>query len=226
MSLEIKDLLDLGQTSHSKLFQNHQYPWEVLSEIGKYLKEVVKPQILGSVSPQAVIEGDVFIDKGTIVEPFAYIKGPAWIGKNCQIRKGAYIRGNVISGDDCVLGNSCEFKNCVIFNNVQVPHFSYVGDSILGYKSHLASGVTLSNLKVTSGNIQLVLATQKIDTGLRKFGAIIGDFAEVGCHCVLNPGSIIGRHCILYPGVTWRGICPEETMVKLRQEHELTIRRK
>lgn len=226
MSLEIKDLLDLQQTDHKKLFGDLTHPWEVLPKISAYLKNELKPKVLGKVAATAVIDENVFIDKGTVIEPYVYIKGPAWIGKNCQIRKGAYIRENVIAGDDCVLGNSCEFKNCLLFNGVQVPHFSYVGDSVLGYKAHLASGVTLSNLKITPGNIVLQFRGKEVQTGLRKFGAIIGDHAEIGCHSVLNPGSVIGRESILYPSVTWRGICPAETIVKTKQEQILVMRKK
>lgn len=218
MNLFIPELLDLKQTEHAPLFFDFKYPWEVLPEIGKYLEKHLKPRILGKVSPHAVIEGAVFIDEETVVAPHVYIKGPVWIGKNCEIRPGAFIRGNVIVGDRCVMGNSCEFKNAVLFNEVQVPHFAYVGDSILGYRAHLASGVTLSNLKVTKGSIVLNDEGKRLDTKLRKFGAILGDYAEVGCHAVLNPGSIIGRHSTLYAGVSWRGICPPNKLVKLKQE--------
>lgn len=171
-----------------------------------------------------MIEGRVFIDEGSVIEPHVYIKGPTWIGKNCQVRHGTYVRGDVIVGDHCVLGNSCEFKSSVLFNDARVPHFAYIGDSILGYHTHVASGVTLSNLKMTKGNVELMVDGNKIDTGLRKFGAVLGDYAEVGCHCILNPGSVIGRHAVLYPGVSWRGICPPHTIVKLQQQQNLVAR--
>jgi UDP-N-acetylglucosamine diphosphorylase / glucose-1-phosphate thymidylyltransferase / UDP-N-acetylgalactosamine diphosphorylase / glucosamine-1-phosphate N-acetyltransferase / galactosamine-1-phosphate N-acetyltransferase len=221
MSLLISDLLDLSQTDHSRIFNELQYCWEVLPHISGYLQKNLKPKILGKVSPHAVIEGDVFIDEGTVVEPHAYIKGPAWIGKNCEVRQSAYIRGNVIAGDHCVLGNSCEFKNCFLFNHVQVPHFSYVGDSVLGYRSHLGSGVTLSNLKLTPGHVSVLFGGKRIDTGLRKFGAVIGDYAEAGCHSMLNPGSIIGRHSLLYPGTIWRGVSPPDSLVKFKHEFHI-----
>ena len=150
----------------------------------------------------------------------AVIKGPTIIGENCEIRSSAYIRGNVITGNGCVLGNASEFKNCILFNHAQVPHFSYVGDSILGHKAHLGAGVVLSNLKSTTGNVKV----NDLDTGLRKFGAIIGDEADIGCNCVLNPGSVIGRRAILYPNVLWRGVCPAGKVVKLRQVCEMTDR--
>jgi UDP-N-acetylglucosamine diphosphorylase / glucose-1-phosphate thymidylyltransferase / UDP-N-acetylgalactosamine diphosphorylase / glucosamine-1-phosphate N-acetyltransferase / galactosamine-1-phosphate N-acetyltransferase len=218
MNLLIPDLLDLKQTEHALLFRDCKYPWEVLPKIGKYLEKHLKHRTFGTISPSAVIEGPVFIGGGAIIGPNVYIKGPAWIGKDCEVRQGAFLRGNVIIGDRCIVGNSCEFKNAVLFNEVQVPHFAYVGDSILGFRSHLASGVTLSNLKVTKGNIVLLHEGKKIDTKLRKFGAIIGDYAEAGCHSVLNPGSIIGRNSTLYAGVSWRGICPPNKIVKLKQD--------
>jgi len=225
MSLLVSDLLDLSQTDHPSIFKGCKHPWEALPGIGGYLQKHLKPNILGKVSPHTVVEGAVFIDEGTVVEPHVYIQGPAWIGKDCQVRHGAYLRGNVIAGNRCVLGNSCEFKNCILFNEARAPHFAYVGDSILGYQSHLGAGVTLSNLKVTEGNVEIVMDGKKMDTGLQKFGAVLGDHAEAGCHCVLNPGSILGRHAILYPGVSWRGFCPADTMVKLNQERTQVARR-
>ncbi|MDD2707582.1 MAG: UDP-N-acetylglucosamine diphosphorylase [Verrucomicrobiae bacterium] len=218
MSLAPKDLLDFQATEHAALFDGCQYAWEPLGRLGDYLKSNLKPVIQGKVSPAAVIEGPVFIGEGTVVEPHVYIKGPAWIGKECEIRQGAYLRGNVIAGDGCVLGNSCEFKNCLLFNEAEVPHFAYVGDSILGHHAHLGSGVTLSNLKILEGNVEVLSDGKRINTGLRKFGAIIGDRAQVGCHCVLNPGAVIGRGAVLYAGVSWRGVCAAGKVVKLRQE--------
>lgn len=221
MSLLVEDLLDLKQTDHALLFQNCKYPWEALSKIGPYLAEHLRPGHFGKIHPSAVLEGIVFIGEGTVIEPNVYIKGPVWIGKNCQLRQGAYLRGNVITGDGCVLGNSCEFKNSILFHEAQVPHFAYVGDSILGHHAHLGSGVTLSNLKITPGNVEVVVQGDRLDSGLRKFGAILGDHSEAGCHCVLNPGSVLGRGSRLYPGVSWRGVCAPNMMVKLKQEHLL-----
>jgi NDP-sugar pyrophosphorylase family protein len=152
------------------------------------------------------------------------IKGPVWIGRDCEVRQGAYLRGGVIAGDGCVLGNSCEFKNCLLFNEAKIPHFAYVGDSILGYHAHLGAGVVLSNLKITEGNVELMISGNRIDTGLRKFGAIFGDYAEAGSNCVLNPGSVLGRRAQLYPGVSWRGVCASNTIVKLQQQHNLAVR--
>jgi len=156
----------------------------------------------------------VFIGENTVVEPGAYIKGPAWIGPNCQIRHGAYIRENVIVGAGSVIGNSSEIKNSLLFNGCQIPHFNYVGDSILGAKVHLAAGVIVSNLKLNGDFITLNAGNAIVSTGLRKFGALIGDRAEVGCNAVLNPGSVIGRHSLIYAGVSWRGILPANSIAK------------
>ncbi|MBI4024914.1 MAG: UDP-N-acetylglucosamine diphosphorylase [Verrucomicrobia bacterium] len=224
MSLFVSELLDLSQTDHAGLFEGCVYPWEALPKIGVYLEQHLKHENFGKISPRTVIEGSVFVDIGTVIEPHVHIRGPVWIGKNCEIRHGAYLRGNVIVGDGCVLGNSCEFKNCVLFNEAKVPHFAYVGDSVLGYHSHLGSGVTLSNVKITQGSIEIMFSGAKINTGLRKFGAILGDHAEAGCHCVLNPGSVLGRRAMLYPGVSWRGVCPPNTIVKLQQQQSIVGR--
>ena len=153
------------------------------------------------------------------------IKGPAWIGENCEIRSGCYIRENVILGDGVVAGNSCEFKNCLVFNEAQVPHYNYVGDSILGHKAHLGAGVILSNVRLDRAPVVIHTADGAVSTGLRKFGAIVGDHAEVGCNAVLSPGSVIGRSCIVYPGTQWRGVLPEKSIAKLRQDIQIVPRR-
>ena len=169
---------------------------------------------------------DVFIGEGTIVEHGAMIKGPAWIGANCHVRNGCYIRENVIVGDGAVLGNSCEFKNCLLFDGAQVPHFNYVGDSILGHKSHLGAGVILSNVKLDHGEIVVEAAPgERVNTGLRKFGAVLGDHAEVGCNAVLNPGSILGRRTVVYPGAQWCGVLPANSIAKFRQSFSVLARR-
>jgi NDP-sugar pyrophosphorylase family protein len=198
-----EDLLDLSQFQFPELFDGCEFAWDALRKIADFVKE-----------------GKV-VGKGTVIEEGATIKGPAIIGRDCEIRANAYIRGNVIVGDGCVLGNACEFKNCVLFNGCQVPHFSYVGDSILGHKAHLGAGVILSNVKSVPGNVQV----EGKDTGLRKFGAIIGDGADIGCDCVLNPGSIIGRNSILYPNISWRGMCPANSIVKLLQQQQVITRK-
>ncbi len=153
------------------------------------------------------------------------IKGPAIIGRNCQIRHNAYIREHVIIGDNCVVGNSTEVKNALLFNHAVAPHFNYVGDSILGCKAHLGAGVVLSNVKSLPGNVTVEVEGKPLDTGLRKFGALLGDGAEVGCNAVLNPGSIIGRGAVVYPCANWRGILPANMIAKNRGPVEVVVRR-
>ncbi len=230
-----ENFLDLKQFPFPELFDGCDHVWDALKKLPEFIKQRLKPARLGTTLGTPFIADDVFIGKGTVVEHGATIKGPAIIGENCQVRSSAYVRGNVIVGNECVLGNASEFKNAVLFNNVQVPHFSYVGDSILGYKTHLGAGVILSNVKSIKGNVTVggtrgegrgAKSETAIDTGLRKFGAVIGDGSDIGCNCVLNPGSIIGRNCVLYPNVLWRGVCPADSIVKLRQQHEIIVRRK
>ncbi len=153
------------------------------------------------------------------------IKGPAIIGRNCQIRHNAYIREHVLIGDNCVIGNSCEVKNSLLFNQSAAPHFNYIGDSILGYEAHLGAGVKISNFKVIGGNIRVEIDGKPFDTGLRKFGAIIGDRADVGCNAVLNPGSIIGKSSVIYPNTNWRGVLPANSIVKNKSLQEIVARR-
>ncbi len=221
-----EEFLDLKQFAYPGLFDGCEHVWDALKKIAEFAKAHLKPAQLGTKLGTPYIADDVMIGKGTVIEHGAVIKGPTIIGENCEIRSSAYVRGNVIVGDGCVLGNASEFKNAVLFNGVQVPHFSYVGDSILGYKAHLGAGVILSNVKSTKGNVTVKNDGREIDTGLRKFGGIIGDQADVGCNCVLNPGSLIGRNAILYPNVLWRGVCPADSVVKLRQQHDVVARRK
>jgi NDP-sugar pyrophosphorylase family protein len=208
------DYLDLKQTDHAALFHGVTQVWEILPKLVHYLEEQLVPANFGRTIGDPVIGDHVFIGRGTVVEPGAYIKGPAWIGADCQIRHGAYIRENVIIGAGSVVGNSCEIKNSFLCNGCQIPHFNYVGDSILGAKVHLAAGVIVSNLKLNGDFITLRVDEQIITTGLRKFGALIGDHAEVGCNAVINPGSIIGRKSLIYPGVSWRGTLPANSIAK------------
>lgn len=219
------DLFDLSQTGHAALFDGCELAWDALKRIKDYLKANLKPALLNRCEGDAFIDENVFIGEGTVVEDGAMIKGPAIIGRNCQIRHNAYIRGDVIVGDECLVGNSCELKNAVLFNNCQVPHFNYVGDSILGYKSHLGAGVVLSNVKAMKGNVTVELDGKPFDTGLRKFGALLGDGADIGCNAVLNPGSIIGRGAVVYPCTSWRGILPANMIAKNKAAIEVVVRR-
>ena len=207
-------LLDLSHTEHRLIFDNVTHAWEALAKISTYLQFRLKPGIYGKLIGKPFLSGAVFIGRGTVIEHGAMIKGPAWIGEGCEIRNGAYIRENVVVGNGVVLGNSCEFKNCLIFDEAQIPHFNYVGDSILGYKSHLGAGAILSNVRLDHAPVKIAAPEGVIETGLKKFGAIIGDHAEIGCNSVLSPGSIIGRDSIIYPGTSWRGVLPENSIAK------------
>jgi len=217
--------LDLDHTDHRVIFDNVEHVWQILEKIAPYLQFRLKPAMLGTLIGRPFLGPDVFVGEGTVIEPGAMIKGPAWIGEGCQIRNGAYIRENVIIGNHVVAGNSCEFKNCLIFDKAEVAHFNYVGDSILGYKSHLGAGVILSNVRLDRREVMVSLPDAAIPTGLKKFGAIVGDHAEIGCNSVISPGSIIGRGALIYPGVSWRGILPEKQIVRLRQQLDILPRR-
>ena len=219
------DLFDLTHTAHAALFEDCQYAWEALKRIRDYLRSNVRSELRNRCEGRAFIGPEVYIGEGTVVEDGVMIKGPAMIGRNCQIRHNAYFREDVIVGDDCVVGNSCELKNVMLFNHCQVPHFNYVGDSILGHNTHLGAGVVLSNVKVLRGNVHVEMDGQSVDTGLRKFGALLGDGVEIGCHAVLNPGSIIGRGSILYPGVNWRGVLAAGCVVKNKAPVEIAPRK-
>ena len=226
MTFLTADFLDLSHTEHRMLFESSVNVWDALKQLPSYLQFRMKPQVLGRLIGKPFVSNAVFVGKGTVIEHGAMIKGPAWIGEGCEIRNGCYIRENVIVGSGCVLGNSCEFKNAIVFDEAQIPHFNYVGDSILGYRAHLGAGVILSNVKLDRGEITVSAEPGVfIPTGLKKFGAIIGDRVEVGCNSVLNPGSIIGRDSIIYPGTQWRGICPAGSIVKTRFQSEIIARR-
>ncbi|MFY8267779.1 MAG: UDP-N-acetylglucosamine diphosphorylase [Terrimicrobiaceae bacterium] len=220
----IDEFFDLSHCEHRALFENVENVWDVLPKIAAYLQFRLKPGIHGRLIGKPFISGAVFIGKNTVIEQGAMIKGPAWIGENCEIRNGCYIRENVILGDGVVAGNSCEFKNCLAFDNAQIPHFNYVGDSILGFESHLGAGVILSNVRLDKGQVIIHGHEGRVPTGLRKFGAIIGDHAEIGCNAVLSPGSLIGRHSIIYPGSQWRGHLPSGHIAKLEQQFSIVPR--
>src|SRR6059058_956013 len=219
------DFLDLEHTAHPKLFENQNYVWDALKQIVSYLQFRLKPAVLGDLMGKPFISNRVFIGRGTVVEQGAVLKGPAWIGENCKIRSGCYVRENVIVGNGVVMGNSCEFKNCILFNGAQVPHFNYVGDSILGHRAHLGAGVKISNVKLMPENVTVEKDGVPFDTGLRKFGALLGDHTDIGCNAVLNPGTIVGRGSIIYPNVCWRGILPMNMVAKNKADIEVVVRR-
>jgi NDP-sugar pyrophosphorylase family protein len=219
------DLFDLTQSAHAALFDGCEYAWDALKHIQRYLEANLHPGLHNRCEGVAFIGERVFIGEGTVVEDGAMITGPAIIGRNCQIRHNAYIREHVIIGDNCTVGNACEVKNSILFNKAVAPHFNYIGDSILGFRAHLGAGVKISNVKLVPNNVTVVIDGKPFDTGLRKFGALLGDETDIGCNAVLNPGSIIGRGSVIYPNVNWRGILPANRIVKNQAAQEIVERR-
>lgn len=207
----IEKLLDLNETIASELFEGKTYPWEVLSEIKDFILKLGK-----TLDPEEYEyrEGDIWIAKSAKIAPTASINGPAIIGKDTEVRHCAFIRGNAIVGEGCVVGNSTELKNVVLFNCVQVPHYNYVGDAVLGYKSHMGAGSICSNVKSDKQLVVVKDGEEKIETGLKKFGAMLGDHVEVGCGSVLNPGTVIGRNSNIYPLSPVRGCVPADSIYK------------
>ena len=213
--LTIKELYTLDETIAKDIFEGVQYPWEVLPKIGDFIVE------LGNTLSEEEYEKrgeDVWIAKSAVVAPTAYINGPAIIGKNAEIRHCAFIRGKAIVGEGAVVGNSTELKNVILFNKVQVPHYNYVGDSILGYKSHMGAGSITSNVKSDKQLVTVKTPEGVIETGFKKFGAMLGDEVEVGCGSVLNPGTVIGRHTNIYPLSMVREFVPANSIYKKRGE--------
>ncbi|MDF9826267.1 NDP-sugar pyrophosphorylase family protein [Ereboglobus sp. PH5-10] len=219
--MKASDLYDLPESlgAFAPHFPAAAAPWTWLDAIGPALEAVLAaaPQSpLPPVPPGVHIEGGVVIGAGVKLPAHATIIGPAWIGPGTEIRPGAFIRGNVIIGANCVAGNSCEFKNCLLMDGVQVPHFSYVGDSILGNRAHLGAGVVLSNLRLDKKTVTVRTPDGVADTGLRKLGALLGEDAEVGCNAVLQPGVIMGRRALVMPTVAFAGYLPPATIARIR----------
>lgn len=214
--LKISELYsDLDQTMAKELLESRTYPWEVLPLISEF---IVK---LGSTLSEEEYEKrgeNVWIAKSAKVAPTAYINGPAIIGKDAEVRHCAFIRGNALVGEGAVVGNSTELKNVILFNKVQVPHYNYVGDSILGYKSHMGAGSITSNVKSDKKLVVVKGASGNIETGLKKFGAMLGDEVEVGCGSVLNPGTVIGSYSNIYPLSSVRGVVPAKSIYKNKNE--------
>lgn len=207
--IKISDLYDCGTPYLSKLFDSCEYPWELLPLIKEHISELIRDGIEGF----TLYSDNVLIGQNVTINPTAEINGPAIIGHGTEIRPGAYLRGNVITGSNCVIGNSSELKNCILLNKVQVPHYNYVGDSILGNHSHMGAGSICSNLKADGKNV-VIRGKESYDTGLRKVGAFLGDGADVGCGCVLNPGVVIGKETSVYPLTALRGIYDSGCIVK------------
>lgn len=209
--LLIKNLFDLTQTIAADLFEGCDYPWEVLPDIGEF---IVK---LGETLPESeyVKKGNnIWVARNAKISTTVAVRGPVIIGKGAEVRHCAYLRGNVIIGEGAVVGNSTELKNCVLFNKVQVPHYNYVGDSILGYKAHFGAGAITSNIKSDRSPVYIRYNGEKIETGLIKVGAMVGDGVEVGCNSVLNPGTVVGRDTNIYPLSMVRGFVPAKSIYK------------
>lgn len=212
---KIKNLYNLDETIAKELLEKYEYPWEVLPEINDFIIELGNK--LDENKYNKVGE-DIWIAKNAKVAPTAYIHGPSIIGENSEIRHCAFIRGKAIVGEGAVVGNSTELKNVILFNKVQVPHYNYVGDSILGYKSHMGAGSITSNVKSDKKLVVIKNKEEQIETGLKKFGAMLGDEVEVGCGSVLNPGTVIGRNTNIYPLSSVRGIVPKKSIYKNQNE--------
>lgn len=213
--LTVAKLFDLSQTQAETLLNRFQYPWEALPHIKEFILALGP---LLSKDEYEEIKENVWAAKSAVIFPTAYLNGPVIIGKNTEVRHGAFIRGSALVGDSAVVGNSTELKNVILFNNVQVPHYNYVGDSILGYRSHMGAGSITSNVKSDKTLVTVKYQGEKIATGLKKFGAILGDCVEVGCNSVLNPGSIICPNSNIYPLSMVRGVVPPKSIYKTASE--------
>lgn len=212
---KISNLYNLDETIAKDLFEGATYPWEVLPKISAFILQ------LGSTLSEEEYEKigeDVWIARSATVAPTAYIHGPAIIGKNAEVRHCAFIRGNAIVGAGAVVGNSTELKNVILFDRVQVPHYNYVGDSVLGFKSHMGAGSITSNVKSDKTLVTVAAEGGRLETGLKKFGAMLGDEVEVGCGSVLNPGTVIGTHSQVYPLSAVRGFVPAGSIYKKQGE--------
>lgn len=213
--LTVKELYTLEETIAGAIFEGVTYPWEILPKISSFILE------LGSTLSEEEYEkrgDDVWIARSAKVAPTAFINGPAIIGKEAEVRHCAFIRGNAIVGEGAVVGNSTELKNVILFNKVQVPHYNYVGDSVLGYKSHMGAGSITSNVKSDKKLVVVKTAEGNIETGMKKFGAMLGDEVEVGCGSVLNPGTVVGSHTNIYPLSSVRGYVPAGSIYKKQGE--------
>lgn len=208
--VRVAELFDCSVPYLKNLFDGCEYPWQILPRIGEYAENLVSDGIEGF---ELIAEG-ILVGKNVKIYENVTIEPPAIIGDGCVLRPGAFLRGNVILGENCVVGNSTELKNCVLLNSVQVPHYNYVGDSVLGNGAHLGAGAICSNLKSDKSTVRVKTDGGVYDTGIRKFGAALADNADVGCGCVLNPGTVVGKNTRIYPLVSVRGVVPSDRIVK------------
>lgn len=214
MKLELmknKEMFDMTHTIAGELFEKHEYPWEVLGDLKEFIEEA------GAGLPQneyKKIGPNIWIHRTAQMAPTIAMAGPMIIGPKAQVRQGAFLRGSVIIGEHAVVGNSCEIKNSILFDEVQVPHFNYVGDSVLGYKAHMGAGAVTSNVKADKGIVSIHSEDGDVKTGRKKVGAMLGDGAEIGCNSVLNPGTVVGRNSNVYPLSNVRGCVPAGSIYK------------
>ncbi len=216
--VKTKELYNCNTPYLKELFDKAEYPWEMLPEIKDYINALIEQGIDGYTE----IKKGVLVGENVKISPTATIEAPAIIGSGTEIRPGAYIRGSVITGENCVMGNSSEFKNCVLLDKVQAPHYNYVGDSVLGNKAHMGAGSICSNLK-SDGKAVVIHSDEDIETGLRKIGGILADGADIGCGCVVNPGTVIGKNTSVYPLTSLRGVYPADCIVKAT---DIVVKRK
>ena len=213
--LKVKELFDLEHTQAQEYLSAYEYPWQALRGLGEWIKKFGESL---DKSEYMEISPSVWAHKSAKIAPTAYITAPCIIGAETEVRHCAFIRGNVFIGKKCVVGNSVEIKNAILFDSVQVPHFNYVGDSILGYKAHLGAGAITSNVKSDKTLVCVKRGDEVMETGLKKFGAMLGDFVEVGCNSVLNPGTVIGKNSRIYPLSCVRGTVEENCIYKKQSE--------
>lgn len=222
-SLSPTAFFDVTPFFHNSIFHQCRYAWEALPKISAFLEEQELGRIDADIPQGAYLISPelISIGYGTVIEPGVYIKGPCIIGQNCSVRHGAYLRGNVLAGDKCILGHDSEFKNAILMNGACAAHFAYVGDSILGNRVNLGAGTICANLRLDRGSIAIRVNGEHIQTGLRKFGAILGDDVQIGCHAVTNPGTLLGKEVICYPGINFGGFVPQGAVI--REERTITI---
>lgn len=208
--IKVSELYDLEHTMAKSYLEKYEYPWQAL----KGIKDLILDLGAGLGEEYTEVSPTVWVHRSAAVAPTAYLGAPCIIGANTEVRHCAFIRGSALVGENCVVGNSVELKNVILFDNVQVPHYNYVGDSILGYKSHMGAGSLTSNVKSDKTLVVVKNGDEKIETGLKKFGAMVGDHVEVGCNSVLNPGTVVGRGSNIYPTSCVRGVVPADSIWK------------
>lgn len=225
--LKPEEFFDLSECPFASLFEGVNFVWEILPRIPGFLRSFLRPQILGEVMEGAFLWGnDIYIGPGTVVEPGALIKAPVYISAECEIRQGAYVRGNVLVGKRSIIGHATEIKNSIVLNHASAAHFNYVGDSILGNYVNLGAGTRLANLKNMDSEVIIRYGEREFPTGLRKFGAILGDGVKTGCNAVSNPGTIVGRDTIIYPCLSIRGVIPAGSILKQKEPYLIQIHTK